>query len=594
MQKTKILAVAPYEGMSNILTELAQKRDDISLTVQTGDLDIGRQIAVQLAHKNYDVIISRGGTAELIESAVEVPVIDISISVYDVLRSIKLAENYGGKFVIAGFCGITKCAGLLCDLLQYDIDIITFKSTDDALPLLRRAQEEGCTLVLCDMTGAKAAKELGMNCHLILSGAESIENAINEAVKLVRSSSHVHKQKDLFQTLLTEEDREFLIYSPAGALWFSSIAVDEIHISLMDFVEDSLSMLRKHPNQAVAKQIRNDIYYLSSRHLFYEEQKYTAVIIRRQPALTKAEDLGIQVTNYALEEVNDFLHFYNGTEKLGDLPRILKEYSKSRLPVLILGETGTGKDRAAALIYEQSNYRHAPLFTIDCGLMGERKWHRLLNSENSPLNEVGSVIYLKNPAALSAEQLDSLFTYVVQTRLPSRNRLIVSLIENGSNSSSARIVRQFMENQLSCLTLALLPLRERLKEFPDITALYIHRFNIAFGKQIIGLDVEAMEQMTAYRWPNNLDQLQHVLKELVTITETPYISSSDVTAILQQEPGFGAASAGEFDLSGTLDEINYRIIRQALAEEQGNKEKTARRLGISRSTLWRILKNHTF
>ena len=259
MQKTKILAVAPYEGMSNILTELAQKRDDISLTVQTGDLDIGRQIAVQLAHKNYDVIISRGGTAELIESAVEVPVIDISISVYDVLRSIKLAENYGGKFVIAGFCGITKCAGLLCDLLQYDIDIITFKSTDDALPLLRRAQEEGCTLVLCDMTGAKAAKELGMNCHLILSGAESIENAINEAVKLVRSPSHVHKQKDLFQTLLTEEDREFLIYSPAGALWFSSIAVDEIHISLMDFVEDSLSMLRKHPNQAVAKQIRNDI-----------------------------------------------------------------------------------------------------------------------------------------------------------------------------------------------------------------------------------------------------------------------------------------------------------------------------------------------
>ena len=67
MQKTKILAVAPYEGMSNILTELAQKRDDISLTVQTGDLDIGRQIAVQLAHKNYDVIISRGGTEELLE-----------------------------------------------------------------------------------------------------------------------------------------------------------------------------------------------------------------------------------------------------------------------------------------------------------------------------------------------------------------------------------------------------------------------------------------------------------------------------------------------------------------------------------------------
>ena len=61
MQKTKILAVAPYEGMADILTDIAQSRDDIALTVQTGDLFTGRDIAMQLAHKNYDVIISRGG-----------------------------------------------------------------------------------------------------------------------------------------------------------------------------------------------------------------------------------------------------------------------------------------------------------------------------------------------------------------------------------------------------------------------------------------------------------------------------------------------------------------------------------------------------
>ena len=111
MQKTKILAVAPYEGMADILTDIAQSRDDIALTVQTGDLFTGRDIAMQLAHKNYDVIISRGGTAELIQSAVELPVIDISISVYDILLSIKLAESYNGKFVIAGFPGIVFGTG---------------------------------------------------------------------------------------------------------------------------------------------------------------------------------------------------------------------------------------------------------------------------------------------------------------------------------------------------------------------------------------------------------------------------------------------------------------------------------------------------
>lgn len=106
MQKVKILAVAPYEGMADLITVLGKERKDIELTVQTGDLDIGRRIAIDLAHKNYDVIISRGGTAELIRSTVDLPVIDISISGYDILRTIKLAENYSGKFVIAAFSGV--------------------------------------------------------------------------------------------------------------------------------------------------------------------------------------------------------------------------------------------------------------------------------------------------------------------------------------------------------------------------------------------------------------------------------------------------------------------------------------------------------
>ena len=116
-----MLAVAPYEGMAEAIAAIAKERNDIELTVQTGDLSTGKNIAIELSHNNYDVIISRGGTAELIRSAVEIPVVEVSISVYDVLRAIKLAENYSGKFIIAGFSGITYYARLLCDLLQYYI-----------------------------------------------------------------------------------------------------------------------------------------------------------------------------------------------------------------------------------------------------------------------------------------------------------------------------------------------------------------------------------------------------------------------------------------------------------------------------------------
>ena len=95
--------------------------------------------------------------------------------------------------------------------------------------------------------------------------------------------------------------------------------------------------------------------------------------------------------------------------------------------MLILGENGTGKGKAASLIYKQSNYKHAPFYSIDCSLIKERKWHSLLNNENSPLNEVDSTVFFEKADALSLEQIGDLFQYIDQTKLCTRMRLIVSL-----------------------------------------------------------------------------------------------------------------------------------------------------------------------
>lgn len=592
MQKTKILAVAPYEGMADAISSIAQTRDDIQLTVQIGDLDTGKRIAIELAHNNYDVILSRGGTAELIRSTVELPVIDIPLSVYDVLRAIKLAENYSGKFIIAGFSSITSYSRVLCDLLQYDIDIITFTNEADALPALRKAKQNGCSLALCDMAGSKAANKLGMNSILISSGTESITSAIDEAVKLVRSSKHVHKQKDLFQALLTNEEREFLIFNPSGNLWFSSLSTDEGNTTLMNLVQTYLKAFLKIPNQTVTKQIRDKIYVLTNRHLFYENQKYTTITIQQKEALLSEEDIGITIYNRLDHEPTDFINEYSSSQKVGNTATIIEEYSKSSLPVLIIGEPGTGKDKVAKLLYENGIYNHAPLYIINCELMSDKKWNSIMNNANSPLTTTNSTIYIKNPGALSRNQLENLFFYIENSNLLKRNRLIFSLILNSKQKNENDMCRNYLENKTSCLTLKLPPLRERIQNLPSIATLYIHRMNVSTGKQIIGFEAEAMELMTAFSWPNNLDQLQHIIRELVIITKTPYITYDNVKEALEKEPNeITPTESSNLNLTKTLDEINSQIIQLVLKEENGNKEKTAKRLGISRSTLWRMLKN---
>ncbi len=93
----RILAIAPYEAMKTALLRAAEAFPDIQMDAYTADLQEGVEIMRQLSEENYDAVISRGGTADLIRPETHLPVIGIPVSVYDVLRTIKLSENYTEK-----------------------------------------------------------------------------------------------------------------------------------------------------------------------------------------------------------------------------------------------------------------------------------------------------------------------------------------------------------------------------------------------------------------------------------------------------------------------------------------------------------------
>ena len=129
--RTRILGIAPYEGMHTAMDRAAAAYPNVQLDVFTGDLDVGVAIVQSMSPNSYDCIISRGGTAELIRQVTDLPVVEIQLSVYDVLSTMKLAENYSNRYAIVGFPGITSSAQLLCDLLQYKVEIYTIHSADE-------------------------------------------------------------------------------------------------------------------------------------------------------------------------------------------------------------------------------------------------------------------------------------------------------------------------------------------------------------------------------------------------------------------------------------------------------------------------------
>ena len=132
MAVTRILGIAPYEGMRSLMVQLAAEMEDVELTAFVGDLEPGAAIAARYTDKDIDVILSRGGTAELLRQKTTLPVVEIELSMYDILRSIRLAQSSNSRYAVVGFPAITRSAYFLCDMLQYDVEICTIRNEGEA------------------------------------------------------------------------------------------------------------------------------------------------------------------------------------------------------------------------------------------------------------------------------------------------------------------------------------------------------------------------------------------------------------------------------------------------------------------------------
>ncbi|MFM2487154.1 PrpR N-terminal domain-containing protein [Enterococcus avium] len=164
-------------------------------------------MASELFENDYDAIISRGGTADLIRQVVSIPVIDVSISIYDILGTIRLAKNYTENFAIVGYASITETAHLLCDILGYTIKIITLDESTDTSMTLDILIEEQYEMILCDAITNRLALTKSINTILITSGFESIKHAYQEALTIAKQLKESFMRKQSWKKVFTSKNR---------------------------------------------------------------------------------------------------------------------------------------------------------------------------------------------------------------------------------------------------------------------------------------------------------------------------------------------------------------------------------------------------
>ena len=148
-------------------------------------------------------------------------------------------------------------------------------------------------------------------------------------------------------------------------------------------------------------------------------------------------------------------------------------------------------------------------------------------------------------------------------------------------------------NELGVITIQLKPLRQRRSsDVSTLFAMYINTMDEKYGKNVIGLTAEAESLMLEYQWPDNLLQLRRVLSDLVVNTSSSYIDADLVRRVLEDEKlklTSSQALSSVIDINKKMSEIEKDVARAVVLKTNGNQSQAAQRLGISRTTLWRLL-----
>jgi len=302
-----------------------------------------------------------------------------------------------------------------------------------------------------------------------------------------------------------------------------------------------------------------------------------------------------------------------GSSVMQRLLRIVKQVAPTKITVLIVGETGTGKELIAKAIHQNSTRRDKPYKVINCaglnenlleselfghvrgaftGAIADRKG--LLEAANGGtifLDEIGDMSLAMQAKLLRALENGEILPvgsnevrHVDVRVIAATNKDLKELVKEGK-------FREDLYYRLNQVTIRIPPLRERREDIPLLIQHFINLANAEHGRNIQGITPEAMRLLVNQRWEGNVRQLKQVITQMVVLAEGPMLEVDDIPEEYRQTTEIIPASAA-FLAGRTLTEIEKAAIQQTLQLTAGNREKAAKLLGIGARTLYRKLKEY--
>src|SRR5215211_3526165 len=334
-----------------------------------------------------------------------------------------------------------------------------------------------------------------------------------------------------------------------------------------------------------------------------------------------AERAALQKQNQVLQEqVVDLSGGFEGmigqSQAMQRVVQTARQVAPSDIPVLILGENGTGKELVARAIHIHSKRRKGRLVAMNCagfaptiledelfghvrGAFTDARTDREGRFEHADrgtlfLDEIGDM-----PQEMQAKLLRTLENgEVVRLGANEPIRVDVRLV-SATNKDLDQLVadKQFREDlyfRIKGATIQIPPLRERREDIPLLIHYFLQQSAEKYAKQIEGIHPEAQQSLMSYSWPGNVRQLKNVIEQMVVLSPGPMLTVASIPTDIRPAGGAAGESIGGMNnLVGiSIEQAERELIRNTLKLVNGNREQAAKLLGIGERTLYRKINEY--
>lgn len=625
--------------LAHVVAGLTRDYPDTRIEVLDTSVAEALQTARELEQAGkVDVFVCAGATAAYLRKHLTRPVLAMRVGSGDLLRALGQARERSSQVAVLSYSHINHDLRAMAALFTVQVHQASYTSLEQARQAVEQAAQLGCRSIIGSSTVVELAEQAGLHGVLSLS-EDTARKALEEALGILDTQRvEIAKRRHL---------NAVLRHIPAGvAAVDNQGVVQSLNPALAQLLDLPVSAALGRPLQQLCPELdlqqalqegtgeENRVMRLGSHAVvsnllpILENGERTGLVLtcqditvvqRADQRIRSTRRPGAFTARYRLDQLN-------GNSKANrEMLQLAKRFAASHSTILITGESGTGKELLAQGIHNESPRRQGPFVAINCAAFPES----LLESELFGYEEGAFSGSRKGgkPGLIEAAHLGTLFLDEIgdmpvslQTRLLRvlQEREVLRLGGTEPIAIDVRIIaathqdlraamqdgdfRNDLYYRLNILRLQTTPLRERPEDIALISQGISQRLLVR-GQPPGAADIPAalLPYLERYAWPGNVRELENVIERAMLsareLLQDHHVNEQYLARVLPElceGPSPSPARermSGETDLHSIGKAAQLRHVKETLENCHGNLDEAARRLGISRTTLWRRLRS---